>query len=89
MAVVEMTEVTFCIHSVETWDGVLWLTGCNMHCDMYDACTLPSGNIPLTLLFTAWSCKTCLYRLTVLLTSSLYNVGHIQWRRHLWYNWHS
>ena len=50
MAVVEMPGVTFCLHSIKTWDGVLWLTGCNMHCDMYDACTLPSGYIPLTLL---------------------------------------
>ena len=47
--------------------GVLWLTGCNMHCDMYNACTLPSGNIPLTLLLTDWSCNTCLFRLSVCL----------------------
>ena len=45
MAVVEMTGGTFCLHSVETWDGVLWLTGCNMHYDMYDACTLPSDTV--------------------------------------------
>ena len=67
MAVVEMTGVAFCLHSVETWDGVLWLTGCSMHCDMYDACTLPSGNIPLTLLLTVWSCTTCLFMLSVCL----------------------